>query len=205
MVMCEDPHQQPARGRPGRRHGRDEHGQALVEFILIVPFLFALLAGIFETVFYATTRDAVASAVRQAARVAASEGAITPDVSSALDQALRSGNSAPQDLVSASGSVGGVSEQATVSSQGAAFPLRPLCALVGNQTTGSQFMTVSVTYQYHLVFPFLGSPLFLDLGHLFTSSPIHESVTVPSETAWRPDANGPVLENGTATTCTPEG
>ena len=126
-------------------------------------------------------------------------------MSAALNQALKSGNSVPRDLVSVSGSVDGLSEQAVVSSQGAAFPLRPLCALIGNQTTGSQFVTVSVTYQYHLVFPFLGSPLFLDLGHLFTSSPIHESVTVPAETAWRPDVNGPVLEDGTATTCAPEG
>lgn len=166
---------------------RDERGQALVEFILVVPLVLALVAGVFELGYYIHVRDVVDMAAAQAARTAATEGAVTSDASQAATSVLH-GSGLAVDQAGYTMCVGGACEG--VPATGSAGTI---CAF---QAPGAQLPPVSVTvsYDYHLLFPFLSSPLFLGIGRIAEGT-FHEKVTLPAEVGWLP-TNGPSTHNG---------
>ena len=56
--------------RRGRRHGRRQRGQSLVEFALVFPIIVLLIAGFFEIGRAVFAYNTIANAARQGARVA---------------------------------------------------------------------------------------------------------------------------------------
>jgi Flp pilus assembly protein TadG len=183
----------PKKSRRMARGG--QHGQALVEFLLIAPLLVALLAGIFEYGWYAHARSVAAEASMEAARTAAVEGAITPDAVGAADSMLQGGDLALSHATYTL-CVGNNCDQGVVPGTS---PL-PICAL--NQP-GQQLLpvTVTVTYHYQLLFPFLNSLLFLGIGNVI-AGPFTATTTMPAEVGWISGVNGPRLNtNGGSIVC----
>lgn len=175
---------------PERR--RDERGQALVEFMLVVPLVLALTAGVFELGYYIHVRDVVDMAAAQAARTAATEGAITSDASQAATSVITGSGLSPKQA--------GYTMCVGTSCDSTAATGSPgtICAF---QTPGAQLPPVSVTvsYDYHLLFPFLKSWLFLGIGRIAEGT-FHEKVTLPAEVGWLP-TNGPSLHSGQSVLC----
>ena len=83
------------------RRGRDERGQSLVEFALILPFLLILLMGIFEIGRAWQKYQVITDAAREGARVAAiGSGDASVDsaaVYQVVDDALARGKLTPAD------------------------------------------------------------------------------------------------------------
>lgn len=170
-----------------RERGRDERGQALVELILVLPVVLALTAGVFELGYYIHVRDVVDMAAAQAARTAAIDGAVTAGASAAATSILHgSGLSVRQAGYTLC--VGGSCEHVTGGGTAGT-----ICAF---QVPGAQLPPVSVTvdYDYHLLFPFLRSPLFLGIGRAISGT-FHEKVTLPAEVGWLP-GSGPSTPQG---------
>lgn len=188
--------------RKRRRTSSDQRGQALVEFLLIMPVLIALLAGIFEFTWYISNHDVVAQAARASAEIAANEGAVTPDAYNAVTATIKGGGYPAANITSVAVTLTpgqGVPETYTATGPGG-FNTPSACLYTNNQPISSQQVSVTVTYHYHLLFPFLDSPLFLGLGH-FLATTITSTATLPAQTAWLPGISGPTMLDGTVATC----
>ena len=184
-------------GRPTawrRSDGADrENGQALVEFLLIASILIALVAATYEYSWYVHTRTVVAEAALQAARNIAEEGGITSDAVNSANNVLTGGD---LQAGNATYTMCVQSDCTTTSSSGG---VNLICAY---SNPGSQLpnVTVTVSYDYKLLFPFLKSPLFLDLAAAIPS-PYSETVVVPAQVGWLAGVNGPIQQNGTQDVC----
>lgn len=157
--------------RRRRRGSRGDEGQALVEFILVMPLLVALLAGVLEFGWYINAHNTVASAAREAARTVATTGSTaTSVVNPVVDEQISGGSLSPSDTSVVATILGGPSST---------------CAMTTSNAYTLEYAKVTVTYRYHPLFPFLRSGLFLGLDNLLEPN-IVSTVRVPVEQEWSP-------------------
>lgn len=159
---------------------RDEAGQSLtVELVLLLPLMLALTVGVLEFGWWVNAHMVTSNAASQAARAVAIEGRISMGTVPNQIRAVASGGDLATNNIKWSASAGGIST-----------PLQPLGSTTPTQciyqpTGGFAPMTasVTVTYQYHLLFPFLASPMFFDIGKAIPKH-IQATASVPVEQEW---------------------
>lgn len=156
------------RSRRTRRR-RDDAGQALVEFIMVFPLLFALICGLIEFGWYINAHDAIAAAARQGARLVASSGTTAGAVAE-VDAEVRGASFSVADT--------SVSARITGSPD-------PSCAETLGGTYVVESAQVSVHYDYHPLFPFLRSAIFFGLDNAIEPN-ITATAIVPVEEEWSP-------------------
>ncbi len=103
-----------------KRFCKSEHGQALVEFAIIVPVFALLLFGIIEFGRLWETMNLMTSAAREGARVAA---VTAPDVSRVRAKALNLVSSSGLTAISVSVSGPGGANEVTVTVSGSYTPI----------------------------------------------------------------------------------
>jgi hypothetical protein len=180
-----------ALGRPGRgssvgrrgwagRRG-DESGQALtVELVLLFPLLLAMLFGLLEFGWWLNAHMVVSNAADQAARSVAIQGLADDQTVNSQIAAVMKGGDLAVGSASYSGAVGGQGFTGPVTG-----PAPYACATPPPGMTGyaPESATVTITYHYHPLFPFLDTPLFLDIGKALPHT-ITSTATVPVEQEW---------------------
>jgi Flp pilus assembly protein TadG len=127
---------------PARRRRRRTRGQALVEFSLVIPVFFLVLAGVLDFGFMLYSRMTVINAAREGARAAvtASDRSTVPSVAEGRATAMASGL-VLADLSVSTSCVALVSTSCNWSS--------PTSAQAGDA------VTVTVSYTYRTFFPLL--------------------------------------------------
>jgi Flp pilus assembly protein TadG len=124
------------------QHRRRSRGQALVEFTLIIPVFFLLLAGMIDFGIGLYRYMTIINAAREGARVASvtcitSSPACTSAVSTRITNAL-----------------GGLSASSTIACATAASPNAPSAAIcnAGSAKSGGN-VTVTISYTYRMIWP----------------------------------------------------
>lgn len=178
MRQCRSQRNEQPAVQPGRR-GRGESGQTLtVELVLLFPLMLALTLGVLEFGWWVNAHIVTSNAASQAARSVAIEGKISTGTVPNQIQAVASGGDLATNNIKWSASAGGIFTP--VQSLGST-PTQ----CIYQPTGGFAPMTasVTVTYQYHLLFPFLASPMFFDIGKAIPST-ITATASAPVEQEW---------------------
>jgi len=87
----------PVSGQPprGLTYGRDEGGQALIEFALVLPLLVVFLVGVIEVSQAWRSSQAVTHAAREGARLSVVPTSTSATVTTRVQETLRSGSLDP--------------------------------------------------------------------------------------------------------------
>jgi len=157
---------------------RGQVGQVTVEFVLLLPAFLALSLSMLEFGWWVHARIVVANASSAAAEAVAQQGIVsTQTVPQVVNQMLKGG-----DLDVAAASYQGNLNGATF--QGSPLGQQPvICAPEPSGGFAPEPVTVTVTYHYHPLFPFLSTPLFLDIGKAITTT-FSSTSTMSVEQEW---------------------
>jgi Flp pilus assembly protein TadG len=126
-----------------RVRGRDR-GQALVEFALVIPIFFLMLAAVFDISLALYAQMTVANAAQEAARVAA----VDPDPTTIFAVAQARAKAVATGLVAANLTVGSPACVAIVSTSACDF------STIGGSQRGDA-VRITLSYGYRPIFPFL--------------------------------------------------
>ena len=129
---------------PGRR--RRSRGQALVEFALVIPLFFLILAGVLDFGFMLYSRMTVINAAREGARIGVTATAAPNTIPTLVDSSARA---AATGLTSASLSVTSACVDPVTGVGGCVFATGTNAAVKGDS------VKVTVHYTYRSFFPLL--------------------------------------------------
>lgn len=167
-----------------KRFRKGERGQATVELVLLLPAIVALSTAILEFGWWVNSHIVVSNAAEAAATAVAQQGVISNQtVPIEIGDALRAGG---QDVAAATYEV--FVNGFPISSGSVQSPSQGrYCIPEGPGGFAPETVKVTVTYRYHMLFPFLRSPLFLDVGKAIPRT-ITASASLPVYQEWAPGA-----------------
>jgi Flp pilus assembly protein TadG len=140
----------------GRRLQQDEHGASTIEFVLALPFLLVLIAGIIEFGLFIWEKQALTAAANVGARLAASDStATTTAIETATKNALKNSGFSQSQI-----------DQATVTKQSD--------YTIGNITM--KVVRVTKPYAFTLLPNFFSA-----FNYILKGDPVSSSLTVKGE------------------------
>lgn len=167
--------------RSAWRRSRGEEGQTLtVELVLLLPVMLALTVGVLEFGWWVNAHMVTSNAAQQAARSAAVTGIADAQTIDQQIYATMKGGGLDTHAANYTGTIGGTPFGGTVSAQGSGTPA---CAYLPRSGYTPELVTVTVHYTYHRLFPFLATPMFLDIGGAIPTA-IKATSTMPVEQEW---------------------
>ncbi len=174
-------------GKHTARNRRREDGQAMiVELVLLFPLLLALLVAILEFGWWVNAHQVVSEAAHQAARSAAQQGVISEEsVPAQVAATMRGGD---LNVNAASYQVAVPNSYVSVSGSVANPPGYTYCVPEPAGGFAPELVKVTVTYQYHPLFPFLDTPMFFDIGRALPHT-VTATAQLPAEQEWAAGAH----------------
>ena len=156
----------------------------IVEVVLLFPLMIAMVFGVLEFGWWVNAHMVTANAASQAARSVALTGRISSaTVPDQIEAIAKGGGLDTKELrwtATATTADGGV---VTSSGNLPSTATTTQCIYEGPGGFSPGTIKVTVNYTYQLLFPPLGTPMFLDLGNALPKA-ITATSTVPLEEEW---------------------